>query len=84
MQDLGALSIHVECFDMDLRHPYMWNVLMHGFGMVNQVQDHTDLFYQKIFRDLGFINLLNSKHLLLLSLAVNRFTNVLFLSYLHY
>lgn len=71
MQNLGALSIHVECFDMDLRHPYMWNVLMHGFGMVNQVQDHTDLFYQKIFRDLGFINLLNSKHLLLLSLEDN-------------
>lgn len=65
MRDLGALSVHMECFDLGLKQPYMWNVLMHGFEMVNQVQGHTDLFYQKIFRDLGFGNLLNYKHPLL-------------------
>lgn len=54
---------------------------MHGFGMVKQVQVHSDLFYQKTFGYLGFIKftqIMNTQDAYL-SLVVNRFTNVLFL-----
>lgn len=45
---------------------------MHGFGMVNQVQVHSDLFYQKAFGYLGFTNLLKNpiyKHPVLLPIT---------------